>query len=149
MFLQNLKKKLSKAFEDISNLIHETDFKNFLETNFFNILKVIIMIGLFIISLIIVIFLININKYKKPVNKTENIVIEKKEPLVDKNFILENEFLYPEITFFDITVDYKEFMPLKRRNLPEFNEVINDYEYIFKDSIDQSLKFNFEKRRGK
>lgn len=148
MFLQNLKKKLFNILEKISTLFTNLNFRQFIEENFINIIKVIFLIGIFTLSIVIIIGLINI-RYKKPVNKTENIVIDKKESLVDKNFLIGNEFLYPEISFIDITIDYKEFMPLKRVKPPEFNEVINDYDYIFKESIDDSLKFNFEKRRGR
>ena len=152
MFLQNLKKRLFSFFEKKINFFQNLNFKQFIEENFFNVLKVMLLITIFLVSLIIVIGLINFNKGKPSLNKTENIKdIDKNkvETIIDKDFLLENEFLYPEIVFFDITADYKNFMPLKKSKPPEISQIVNEYDFIFKDSIDDSLKFNFEKRRGK
>lgn len=141
---------LFSIFEKNSNSFHKINFIQFLEQNFFNILKIILLVGIFTIILIIILLSLNQDKYF--LNKTENIKdIDKSkvENFVDKDFLLENEFIYPKITFFDITTDYKEFMSLKGNNPPDMSNVINEYDVIFKNSIQESLKFNFEKRRGK
>jgi hypothetical protein len=65
------------------------------------------------------------------------------------DFLTNNELLFPQNSVFDLSLDYIDLMSIKEFKLPKIDIIIQDYENILKDSIEEDLKFNFEKRGGK
>jgi len=87
--------------------------------------------------------------------QTEKQIIE--QDLIKKNqfeystdiLLTANDFMMPDIDNFEISFDYIEFNPNKYYNLPKADIFNKDYEKIFSEYIDESLKFDFEKRKAK
>lgn|GEM_PF-1322845 len=147
MSLQNLLKKLAKIFtkENIEELV----INNFREI-------MLTISGLGLIVIIIIIFIITgskskINKKDTIIDK-ENVQIDKKieTSYVDAKLLITPEyFIIPSLKSFDVTSDYENFLPIKQYKLPEMNVIVDNYEKIFYDTIEESCKFNFEKRIGR
>jgi len=144
-------KKLAEKFnlELLQNLI----FNSFREI-------LLIITGIFVIVLLLMLFCFTgkANSLKKEArNKKEAEKQAVEQELIKKSqfeyssdiLLTANDFIMPEIDNFEINFDYIEFNPNKYYNLPKADIFNKDYEKIFTEFIDESLKFDFEKRKAK
>jgi len=120
-----------------------------INNNFAEVIKIILVVGgiVIVITLILSFMISGVGK------KVDTTVIESIredygiESEVD--FLTNNELLFPQNKVFDLSLDYIDLMSIKEFKLPEIDIIIEDYEDILKDSIEEDLKFNFEKRGEK
>ncbi len=90
------------------------------------------------------------NKREAEKQAVEQELIKKSQFEYSSDILLTaNDFIMPEIDNFEINFDYIEFNPNKYYNLPKADIFNKDYEKIFTEFIDESLKFDFEKRKAK
>lgn len=138
MFLQNLLKKISEITSSIERELHN---------NYIEVLKKILIFGaIFIFFLILLVVIVVRASSPKVVKKQEKVVLNRhKEDLANMKLFLSDEFEYPNLKLFDLTNDYISFLPMKKYSLPSFKQSVKDYDVILKDSIEDGLKFKFEK----
>ena len=60
-----------------------------------------------------------------------------------------NDFIISRSSSVDLTNDYIDFMPKKKYDLPDKSVVKEEYEKVFEKEIEDSIKFNFEKRKNR
>ncbi|MBP7551844.1 MAG: hypothetical protein KA885_00320 [Spirochaetes bacterium] len=144
MFLQDLSRKSFDFLKKTKKLILDL-----INNNFAEVIKIILVVGgiVIVITLILSFMISGVGK------KVDTTVIESIredygiESEVD--FLTNNELLFPQNKVFDLSLDYIDLMSIKEFKLPEIDIIIEDYEDILKDSIEEDLKFNFEKRGEK
>lgn len=144
MFLQDLPRKSFDFLKKTKKLILDL-----INNNFAEVIKIILIIGgvVIIITLILSFMISGVGK------KVDTTVIESiKEDFgieSEIDFLTGNELLFPQNNVFDLSLDYIDLMSIKEFKLPKIDIIIEDYEDILKDSIEEDLKFNFEKRGDK
>ncbi|OQB69767.1 MAG: hypothetical protein BWX91_00219 [Spirochaetes bacterium ADurb.Bin133] len=144
MFPQNLLKKSSDFFRKIKKLVLDLVNNNFAE-----VMKIILVIGGVVIAITLILsFMISGGVKKVDTTAIESI---KEDFGIESeiDFLTNNELLFPQNSVFDLSLDYIDLMSIKEFKLPKIDIIIQDYENILKDSIEEDLKFNFEKRGGK
>jgi len=144
LFPQNLLKKSSDFFRKIKKLVLDLVNNNFAE-----VMKIILVIGGVVIAITLILsFMISGGVKKVDTTAIESI---KEDFGIESeiDFLTNNELLFPQNSVFDLSLDYIDLMSIKEFKLPKIDIIIQDYENILKDSIEEDLKFNFEKRGGK
>ena len=144
MFPQNLLKRSSDFFRKIKKLVLDLVNNNFAE-----VMKIILVIGGVVIAITLILsFMISGGVKKVDTTAIESI---KEDFGIESeiDFLTNNELLFPQNSVFDLSLDYIDLMSIKEFKLPKIDIIIQDYENILKDSIEEDLKFNFEKRGGK
>ena len=53
--------------------------------------------------------------------------------------------MYPDLETFEIKTGYQNFMMIKKYKIPDFNSI--NYDIMMNDAIEETCKFDFEKRR--
>lgn len=144
MFLQDLSRKSFDFLKKTKKLILDL-----INNNFAEVIKIILVVGgiVIVITLILSFMISGVGK------KVDTTVIESiREDFgieSEVDFLTGNELLFPQNKVFDLSLDYIDLMSIKEFKLPEIDIIIEDYEDILKDSIEEDLKFNFEKRGEK
>jgi len=144
LFPQNLLKRSSDFFRKIKKLVLDLVNNNFAE-----VMKIILVIGGVVIAITLILsFMISGGVKKVDTTAIESI---KEDFGIESeiDFLTNNELLFPQNSVFDLSLDYIDLMSIKEFKLPKIDIIIQDYENILKDSIEEDLKFNFEKRGGK
>ena len=59
-----------------------------------------------------------------------------------------NDFVMPAAKSFDLSSDYIDFLPNKQLMLPDKKILDKTAEKLINDQVDDSLKFNFEKKEA-
>jgi hypothetical protein len=139
-------KKINDFVASTLKNIKSKQFEEFINESYADIFKAVGIIGGVIILLVIAVtFMVAINSkpYVKKVPATDQVKEEKIKP--DTSILLIDEFVYPPIDTFEITAEYENFMQMKKYKIPDFNSV--KYDIMMTDSIDESCKFDFERRR--
>ncbi|HNZ25632.1 MAG TPA: hypothetical protein PLG34_07095 [Spirochaetota bacterium] len=137
-------KKSSDFFRKIKKLVLDLVNNNFAE-----VMKIILVIGGVVIAITLILsFMISGGVKKVDTTAIESI---KEDFGIESeiDFLTNNELLFPQNSVFDLSLDYIDLMSIKEFKLPKIDIIIQDYENILKDSIEEDLKFNFEKRGGK
>lgn len=144
MFLQDLPRKSFDFLKKTKKLILDL-----INNNFAEVIKIILFVGgiVIVITLILSFMISGVGK------KVDTTVIESiREDFgieSEIDFLTGNELLFPQNNVFDLSLDYIDLMSIKEFKLPKIDVIIEDYEDILKDSIEEDLKFNFEKRGDK
>ena len=146
MFPQNLLNKFSE-------LLQGEKFKKLedsLNNNFKEIIKNIIILSVVLIIFIALLVGI-ITRATSP--RYEKVALKPKENPVNlteqkDNLISVEDFEFPVIGAFDVTTDYIDLAPVKKIKIPDYKPIIKEYDMILDDSVNGSLKYNFEKRKG-
>jgi hypothetical protein len=144
LFLQNLLKKLI-------DILKIDKVKTSVDENYATIIKIVLVVGGVIIIFIATIAFIVARNSAPTIslrNLNQETMIGKKNAKTDTKMLINNEFVYPPILSFDVSNDYVDLMPVKKFKIPAFKTTINKYDIILEDDIDDTLKFNFEKRGG-
>lgn len=143
MYLQKFLKKFTEIFS-------KDNLEQILNNNFKDIIIIISAIGALIIILIII---FNSFCFKKiDNNKKSNIEIDKNINTQmnlessDYSFITAEEFVIPEIKSFDLSSDFIDFLPTKKFQIPDKSIINKNNDILINDSIQDSYKFNFEKK---
>jgi len=137
-------KRSSDFFRKIKKLVLDLVNNNFAE-----VMKIILVIGGVVIAITLILsFMISGGVKKVDTTAIESI---KEDFGIESeiDFLTNNELLFPQNSVFDLSLDYIDLMSIKEFKLPKIDIIIQDYENILKDSIEEDLKFNFEKRGGK
>lgn len=143
MFLRNLLNK-------ITNLFDKDDLKSIFINNFREI--IIIVVSIWVIILIIVLFGIMSSKKvdnsisKIPENSNKDKELAKRTN--DELLLNSDDFILSESYSYDLTNDYVNLLPKKKYELPGKRLIIKVYNKLSEQDINESLKFNFEKRRS-
>lgn len=125
--------------------------KTSVDENYATIIKIVLVVGGVIIIFIATIAFIVARNSAPTIslrNLNQETMIGKKNAKTDTKMLINNEFVYPPILSFDVSNDYVDLMPVKKFKIPAFKTTINKYDIILEDDIDDTLKFNFEKRGG-
>jgi len=144
LFLQDLPRKSFDFLKKTKKLILDL-----INNNFAEVIKIILFVGgiVIVITLILSFMISGVGK------KVDTTVIESiREDFgieSEIDFLTGNELLFPQNNVFDLSLDYIDLMSIKEFKLPKIDVIIEDYEDILKDSIEEDLKFNFEKRGDK
>ena len=136
MFQPNSLKELFKKIEDTVN------------EHFVEILKYIGIVGALLILLIVMIIFVS-RIFSNPQKTYKETKIESKyqENANKKILLTSDEYVFPIIENFDISVDYIDFMGGKKFEVPKFKRIIKDYDNLLKANLEETTKFQFEKRR--
>ncbi|MBN2546888.1 MAG: hypothetical protein JXB50_13895 [Spirochaetes bacterium] len=149
---------LLKSVKKLAEKLNFELFQNLIINSFREIL--LILTGIFIIVILLMIFCFSgrVNTLKREQINFKDVEKQSIEQNSIKNSQFEystdilltvNDFMMPDIDNFEISFDYIEFNPNKYYNLPKADIFNRDYEKIFSDYIEDSLKFDFEKRKAK
>lgn len=140
MFLQDLLKKIAEIFA-LQNL------KNLVVNSFREIVIIIGALGF--ITILIIIFVLS--------GRCGSVIIEDEPTTVflhdgsnyaGQEFILTPDiFEIPNIESFDVSSDFLEFLPTRHNQPPDIEIINKDRDKIIKAEINNSLLFNFEKRK--
>ena len=105
-------------------------------------------LGLLVIILII--FIIS-GSQKNSIKENQNVYqdegLKKEEYITQETLLTPEEFILPELMSFDISNDFVEFLPKKQFQSPDMGIIIKNYDKMIEDTIEDSCKFNFEKRK--
>ena len=66
-----------------------------------------------------------------------------------KDFLLKNQFAYPQVNFIDLSNDYIDLMPLNKISKPGQEIIQEELDKLIQEAIDDTCKLNIEKRRKK
>lgn len=139
--LQRLK-KLAKSVEDF--------FINILIHNFREVIIIISAFGFIVI--LIIIFLLSFSGKTRETNELEvglDDMQSTRGKMLEDLLISPDDFLLPEIDDVDVRIEYDDFVTGREFILPDDQLIIDNYDKLLEDTIDNDLKFNFEKRYEK
>ncbi len=145
MFPQKLLKRLSEIFS--------RDSIEFLVTNHFTeIVITIVSLGAFVILIIITLFALSPHHsipQKENISKESAVIKENTEEnaVIRELLLSPDDMIIPSIRAFEVNPEFVDFLPRKKFELPDIKIVVNNFNVILNNSIDETLKFNFEKRK--
>ena len=145
MYLQNLLKKLAEIFS-------AKTFKDLLINNFRDLLLI---TGSICFIILVIVFFVAISGNNKSKDYNLNNVdisrqessLEQKSVYYDEFLLTADDFVLPDIESFDVTSDYVDFLPAKKFQSPDNSLVEKEFKNIVDDTVEDSTKFIFEKRR--
>ena len=147
MFLQNLKKRISK----IVNVVEDS-----LEFYFKEILLGLLLIGAIILVIVIFISIFAVKCSHdsaikklplKAIDGSKAIEFRRRSKL---DMLLQDSFLYPKAEDNELIEQYIDFFPTKKLKQISFLPILKEYDKLFRASLQESLLFDFEKKkRGK
>ncbi|MCG8570964.1 MAG: hypothetical protein MJB14_12565 [Spirochaetes bacterium] len=121
-----------------------------------NLKEVIIVIGVFtgiiIVGTILFSAILSSGKSKKNplvIEETRETPVEQSLNYDQLDYLLKDSVAYPHLKSFDVTMDYIDFMPLKADYQPDKEAFQYELDQLIQVTLEESCKFNFEKRRGK
>jgi hypothetical protein len=81
---------------------------------------------------------------------TENKANEKnaKNEVLDELLLNSDDFILTDTNNYDLTNDFVDMLPKKKYQLPDKSLIIKEYDKLLSRDINESLKFNFEKRKS-
>jgi hypothetical protein len=146
LFLQNLWKK----FNDIvAPFFKNTDFKKieeFVNESYTDILKAVGIVGGVLIAFaLLIVFIFTLNSKPAEKKKESATTVNDGKIKADVSVLLADEYMYPQVESFEINGEYENFMNIKKYKIPDFNSI--NYDIMIDDCINESCKFDFEKRR--
>lgn len=149
MFLQDLLKKANNIKKKVSILFSKENLKHLLINNFKEVMIIITCFGILVIIFTMLIAFCKRNNNEKNFERQslQGEITNNKEIIKDELLLTPNDFIISNSSSFDITNDYIEFMPKKKYDLPDKSIVKDEYENLLNKEIEESLKFNFEKRK--
>ena len=151
MFLQDLLKKVNNFIKKISVLFSKENLNHLLINNFKEVVIIIICFGiLVIIFTMFIAFCKRSSNEKKFEQQVLQVEIPDDTQVIQEELLLTpNDFSISNSSTFDITNDYIDFMPRKKYDLPDKNVVKKEYEKLLEKDLEESMKFNFEKRKNR
>lgn len=151
MFLQDLLKKINENKKKLPNIFSKENLNYLLMNNFKDILVIIASLGiLVIIFTILIVYCRNTNSQKISENEINNGKYEEKKSVYDELLLTPDQFIILDSKSFDLTTDYIDFILTKKKfELPDKVIVKNEYDKLLEYEINESIKFNFEKRKNR
>ena len=143
MFLRNLLNK-------INSLVNKEDLKSIFINNFREIVAIVV--SIWIIVMIIILFGIMGSKKIAPENNktlessNREKALEKK--VNDELLLNSDDFILTDSVKYDMTNDFVDMMPKKKFEMPGKDVVRGEYDKLQNKDINESLKFDFEKRKS-
>lgn len=151
MFLQDLLKKINEIIKKVSILFSKENLNHILINNFKEIMVIIICFGILVITFTMFFAFCKRNNSEKNLQNeiTRNEITNDKKQFQDELLLTPNDFIISRSSSVDLTNDYIDFMPKKKYDLPDKSVVKEEYEKVFEKEIEDSIKFNFEKRKNR
>ena len=142
-------KKANNIKKKVSILFSKENLKHLLINNFKEVMIIITCFGILVIIFTMLIAFCKRNNNEKNFERQslQGEITNNKEIIKDELLLTPNDFIISNSSSFDITNDYIEFMPKKKYDLPDKSIVKDEYENLLNKEIEESLKFNFEKRK--
>ncbi len=151
MFPQDLLKKINNYIKKLNNLFSKENLNNLLINNFKDILIIIGSFGILIIIFVIfIVYCRSGNSQKITESDIKSKEYEEKKSVYDELLLTPDQFIILDSNSFDLTTDYVDFILTKKKfELPDKNIVKNEYDKLLEYEINESIKFNFEKRKNR
>lgn len=137
----------------LSNVFSKDNVEYLVTNHFTEILVIIGSFGIFVILFIIMIFAFSSKNHsyndKEKISTEERAVKQNVENnRVNREILISPEdLIVPTIKSFNVTADFEDFLPGKKFEMPDMKIVVDNYQIILNNSIEESLKFNFERRK--
>ena len=72
----------------------------------------------------------------------------KKNEAMDELLLNSDDFILSDTNNYDLTNDFIDMLPKKKFELPDKRMIVKEYNQLLNLDINDSLKFNFEKRKS-
>jgi hypothetical protein len=151
LFLQNLPKEIAKLLDRFKKV----DLKSIFMNNFRDI--VIIFVSLWIVVMAVILLAV-LNGKKNGVESRAAVEkkatqndrdIEAKKEVLSGLLLNTDDFILPETRSVDLTNDFVDLLPKKKFEVPDKSFIKKENNKLLEKETEESLKFNFEKRKAK
>ncbi len=137
----------------LNNVFSKENIEYILINHFTEVLIIIGSFGIFVILFIIMIFAFSSKNHVSRDNGkilTEDKAVKQNAEnnrVIKEILISPEDLIIPSIKSFNVTADFEDFLPQKKFEMPDMKIVVDNYQIILNNSIEESLKFNFERRK--